>query len=249
MINLLVENGADANPQYVCCDMASVAKSDNSPQMSLSVLQNAIVNNSAVDVLKILIDGGADINAPDGIFGNAFSIAVDKGRLDILQLLIANSSDIDAYSYEKGLNTAVGCHNLRLVQFLIQNGGNVDTHNEHHGSILQLATALGQEDIVRFLMRSGAGVNFQGGHGSALHAAVYGGSKEMVRLLLEGGANLEPQNHHGNALQMAIQLTHYDIAKTLAEKASPSEINAQGGRYGNCLSIAITRGHHGLVKL
>ncbi|KAI5844018.1 ankyrin repeat-containing domain protein [Morchella snyderi] len=259
MIRFLVENGADVNPQYrIYCNRTAISESRNfspqkylsPPQRDLSVLQSAIFNKSGKDVVRILIDGGADTNAPDGIYGSAFAIALTILNPEVMQLLAENGADTSVYNYEKAMDTAFYYRNWKLVEVLVQCGGDVDTQHQLYGSILQLAIDWGQEDIARLLVGKGAKINVQSGcHGSALHAAVYRGSGKIVQLLLNNGANLEPQNDHGNALQMAIQLAQYDIARALADNAGPAEINAQGGRYGNCLSTAINRGNQELVEL
>jgi ankyrin repeat protein len=58
-------------------------------------LQAAAAKDS-IDVVKLLLDAGADINAKGGYYGNALQAAVFKGSVDLVRLLLDAGADLNA---------------------------------------------------------------------------------------------------------------------------------------------------------
>ena len=86
------------------------------------------------------------------------------------------------------------------------------------------AAGVGNQDIVRLLLESGAAVNAQlsgGEYGSALAAAAAAaGEQDTVRLLLESGADVNAQlsgGRYGSALAAATARDNQDIVQILLE--------------------------------
>jgi ankyrin repeat protein len=250
MIRFLVENGADVNPQYrIYRNRTSISKSHNippqehlsSPQMELSVLQNAIWENSTVDAVKILIDGGADINAPDGILGNALTIAVKKLNLEIVQLLVENGVNIDAQGGEYGnALQAASTKGMEIVKYLVENGANIKVKGGKYGGALQAAAYHQNWDVLRFLVQNGADINASGPYGSILQIAAYRNDKKTFEFLMKNGVDINAQGSgYGNALQAAATGS-LNIVEVLYKAGL--DVNTQGGYYGNALQAAAHRG-------
>ncbi|KAF8344777.1 ankyrin repeat-containing domain protein [Amanita rubescens] len=200
------------------------------------------------EIVKLLLDRGADVNAQGGIYGNALQAASERGRDEIAKLLLDKGAYVNAEGghYKHALQAASqGGHN-EIVKLLLNRGAYVNAKGGHYGHALQAASQGGHDEIVKLLLDKGAYVNVQGGHyGNALQAASQGGHDEIVKLLLDKGADVNAQGgHYGNALQAASQGGHNDIAKLLLEK--DIDVNAQGGYHGNALQAA-SRGHNEIV--
>jgi hypothetical protein len=81
-----------------------------------------------------------------------------------------------------------------LIQFLLEDGADVNAKGGHYGSALQAAVYHGQDDIVRLLVERGAKVDAQGGwYGNALHIAAKNGKEDTVCYLVERGADVNAQ--------------------------------------------------------
>ncbi|KAJ7059432.1 hypothetical protein C8F01DRAFT_1370371 [Mycena amicta] len=212
-----------------------------------------------LDVVRLLLEHGADVNMQGGHYGNALQAASHSGHLDVVRLLLEHGADVNMQGghYGNALQAASHSGHLDVVRLLLEHGADVNAQGghygnalrRHYGNALQAASAGGHLDVVRLLLEHGADVNAQGGlYGNALQAASAGGHLDVVRLLLEHGADVNMQGgHYGNALQAASAGGHLDLVRLLLEHGA--DVNMQGGDYGNALQAALARGHLDLVRL
>ncbi|KAM0705490.1 hypothetical protein Q7P35_006849 [Cladosporium inversicolor] len=202
------------------------------------------------EVVRFLLDKGADVDARGGLYGNALQAASVRGHKEIVQQLLDKGADVNAQGgeYSNALQAAsAGGHN-EIVQQLLDKGADVNARGGHYGNALQAASAGGYKEIVQQLVDKGADVNAQGGeYSNALQAASAGGYKEIVQQLLDKGADVNAQGgHYGNALQAASAGGYKEIVQQLLDKGA--DVNAQGGLYSNALQAASARGHNEIVQ-
>lgn len=78
-----------------------------------------------------------------------------------------------------------------VVRVLLDNGANVEDHNENGHTPLMEAASAGHVQVAKILLEHGAGINTHSNEfkESALTLACYKGHLEMVRFLLEAGAD------------------------------------------------------------
>lgn len=137
-------------------------------------------------VVSLLLDLGADINAPPSPLGGctALQAASFGGHVDVVEFLISRGADVNAPAARGN-----GCF-----------------------TALQGAVHAGEPEVVEILLRSGAHVNAPGpaagSHkgGTALHAAAARGHIEMVERLLAAGA--DPNCRAGSRRQTPLQCAH-----------------------------------------
>ncbi|KAI9726230.1 MAG: hypothetical protein M1834_009085 [Cirrosporium novae-zelandiae] len=142
-------------------------------------------------IVQRLINNGADVNRPGGLYGTPLQTAVHVKNETIIQLLLDNGADINAPNtlFGTALQAAAYTQNKAIVQLLLDNGADVNAQGENFGTALQAAIFPGNEPIVKLLLNNKADVNAQGGYfGNALRAAKIKGCEEMVQLLIEHGA-------------------------------------------------------------
>ncbi|KAI0437057.1 ankyrin repeat-containing domain protein [Xylaria telfairii] len=169
------------------------------------------------------------------------------------------------------IKTAVFGGDLAKIKRLINNGANVNEEfNDYYPTALlnngtnvieELSiyrpTALhyainsGNLTIVRFLIESGANINWvdeEGGSILYFAASKATPSLELVRFFTEKGLDINHQGgYYGNALQAASYRGNLEIVKFLVEKGA--DVNQQGGHYyGNALQAASYRGNLETVK-
>jgi ankyrin repeat protein len=155
---------------------------------------------------------------------NHFHIAVGKSRLRIAKLLLDNRYSINDSS-GCGLApifTAVYNDNLDAVNFLIDNGANVNiTYNMW--TPLHFAAFHGCHEIALLLIKKGLDINAAGPRGwTPLILASNLGHCEFVKLLLSyKHLKIEETNDHGfTAILLAIEKGYTDIVKLLINRAN-----------------------------
>ncbi|KAF5342987.1 hypothetical protein D9758_013664 [Tetrapyrgos nigripes] len=204
-----------------------------------------------LNMILILVEEGANVNAQGGEYGNALQAASYQGSKEIVKLLVEKGADINAQGgpYGNALQAASFQGSEEIVKLLVEKGADINAQGGQYGNALQAASYQGSEEIVKLLVEKGADINVQGGqYGNALQTASYWGREEIVKLLVEKGADINAQGgHHGNALYTASYQGSEEIVKLLVEKGG--DINAQGGQYGNALQAASYRGSEEIVKL
>ncbi|KAJ7112601.1 ankyrin repeat-containing domain protein [Mycena epipterygia] len=203
------------------------------------------------NIVRLLLEKVADVNAADAEDGSALHAASGGGHTETVCLLLEKGADISAECgrYGNALQAAAYNGSPELVRLLLKEGADVNAAGGYYGSALQAASYQGSPEVVQLLLENGADVNAEGGHyGSALQAASYQGSPEVVQLLLENGADVNAEGgHYGSALQAASITGNPEIVELLVE--SGADVNATGGEYGSALQAACVKGKAEIVRI
>ncbi|MCJ1267408.1 hypothetical protein MMC22_007293 [Lobaria immixta] len=203
------------------------------------------------NVVQILMDAGADLNAQGGFYGNVLQAASAKGHEKVVQILIDAGADLNAQGgwFGNALQAASAEGHDEVVQILIDAGADLNARGGLYGNALQAASAEGHDEAVQILIDAGADLNTQGGfYGNALQAASAGGHEKVVQILMEAGADLNAQGGwFGNALQVASADGHDEVVQILIDAGA--DLNAQGGEYGSALLAASAEGHDEAVQI
>ena len=91
-------------------------------------MHNAASKNS-LNVARLLIDGGANIEAQDNRCDTPLGSTARKNSRDVARLLIDSGADIDAKSHKGGktaLHIAAWNNSLEITRLLIERGANTD---------------------------------------------------------------------------------------------------------------------------
>ncbi|KIL54578.1 hypothetical protein M378DRAFT_18753, partial [Amanita muscaria Koide BX008] len=150
----------------------------------------------AKEMVELLLDKGADVNAQGGFYGNALQAASNEGANNIVKVLLDKGADVNAQGgfYGNALQAASDIGSKDIVKLLLDEGADVNAQGGEYGNSLQAASSKGVKDIVELLLEKGADVNVQGGYyGNTLQAASFEGAKDIVELLLDKGADINAQ--------------------------------------------------------
>ena len=258
IVNLLLDSGADPNLEYPF-DRVSDQKQPNA-------LQAALLYGPRLDMVALLLESGAEVNAQGGYFGNSLQAAIYgvvnqkqtvQQTVEALQILLDRGAAVNLPGGEYGnaLQLAASTGHAEIVHMLLMRGPDVKARGGKYGSALQAASCSRGPDVVQIvgsLLDRGAEVNADGGkYGNALQAAVYRCNIQLVQLLLDRGADVGMcGGKYSSALQAACcpdGPESLQVVELLLERGA--EVNAHGGKYGTALQAAAYRCNIQLVQL
>ncbi|KAJ5111182.1 hypothetical protein N7532_001717 [Penicillium argentinense] len=218
--------------------------------MSGDALQAAVLRGYA-EVVRMLLDSHADVNAQGGEYGNALQTAAFGGNTEVVRMLLDAHADVNAQGgrYGNALQAAAFVGNTEVVRILLDAHADVNAQGGKYSNALQTAAFGGNTEVVRILLGAHADVNAQGGfYGNALQAAAFGENTEVVRMLLGAHADVNAQGgYYGNALQAAAFGGNTEVVRMLLD--AHADVNAQGGEYGNALQAAAFGGNTEVVRI
>ena len=208
------------------------------------------------EIIKMLVDAGANVNTVGGAWGTALQAACyyagRNGSLETIEMLLEAGSSINAQGgfFGNALQAACSRGNDKLVELLIKAGASINAQSGYFGTPLQAASHGRARRTVVLFIEAGVNINIQGGtYGTALQAACVEkrqGNLDIVRTLLRAGSNANSQGgRFGNALQAACRFSSQNRSSKLSEMVEAllkggANVNAQGGRYGSALEVACT---------
>ena len=256
-VHALIEQGADVNATNI---------------MGATALMMAVFGNHA-HIVEMLLDKGANISASTRLGETAISIASGKNlvaiaeillsrganpnddfimnllsnRLDIAKLMLVYGANIDLENKDTKrtpLITAAFWGRLKLINFLLEHGANVDVISSQGQNALSVALDRKHTDIAEILLAKGASAN------AALIPASWQGNRETVQFLLEHGADI---NHAGGVgvkrtpLMHAAYGGHKDLVAFLLDNGA--DVNARDAVGMTALRLAELRGYTDIVKI
>jgi len=82
------------------------------------------IKQEKIDLVKHLVQNGADVNARNYNDSTPLVVACSKGYLRIVKYLVQNGADVNARNYhdETPFNLAYNNDNLRIMKYLVENG-------------------------------------------------------------------------------------------------------------------------------
>ncbi|CAG2209775.1 unnamed protein product [Mytilus edulis] len=198
------ENNATKVVSTLCLLSAEVRKQIVSFKVNQNTALCAAVTLGHKDIVEYLLKNcEADINQR-GIFidekDNQHKVppiwcAAESGRVDIASLLLFYGADVNDCSDTESTPVRCACfmnHQL-MVEFLVENGGNLSKTNIYGGTCL--INSVGCSGIVEFLIAKGVEVNSADRNGwTALHYAAEEGHVNSVRILLTNNADYTIRN-------------------------------------------------------
>ncbi|KAH6958716.1 hypothetical protein DER45DRAFT_603215 [Fusarium avenaceum] len=154
-VRYLLAEGADVNAQ--CGRHGNINAKFNTYGIYGSVLQAASAGGH-LEVMRLLLKNGADINMASGRGGNALWVACRDGKTEAIRLLLENGADINMASGREGnaLCIASEYNKTEIVQLLLSQGANVNTQGGYHRSALKTARVRKHLQIVQILLDHGA---------------------------------------------------------------------------------------------
>jgi len=175
---------------------------------------------------------------------NVLLVAVERGHLDVIDLLLANGADIDGSNETRDISPlilATCTQNLPVMKHLIQKGADVNrcTADGRSKSALLAAATVGNLEITEYLLEKGADLNARDIYNMTPFAyAIYFNKTQLALYLMEKGADVNiPDVENNTPLHHAVWKNNLKCTKHLVK--SGANINYQGLSSISALSLAV----------
>lgn len=213
-------------------------------------LMLAVYDSGNVDIVKLLLDHHADIDAQNGSGATALDYAAASGRIEVVKLLLAYHANLEVKDSngETALFHAfeISSGGAGIVSLLLANHADLQVKNRFGYTPLMQAANQGRADIVSLLLEYHPDMEAKDTNGwTPLMGAANYGHADVVKLLLENHANLETTDARGyTPLMQAAYRGHADVVTLLLQYHA--DIAAAGN---GPLAVAAMAGKPGIVKL
>ncbi|THX55486.1 hypothetical protein D6D06_04888, partial [Aureobasidium pullulans] len=217
LVKLLLVNGADHNAarRNSGSALSNACLSGNTALVSLllgrgvhpnardksygSALQGLCAYSLDIDpeMIQLLLDRGADVDARGGKFGTALCEAASQNKVKMVRMLLERGADPNLRDKRFGSALQAACGGRYgtlpdLVQLVLNNGADVNARGGKYGNALCAAVRTQSTEVVQMLLAEGAYINSWGGRrGDALRIALrislQDERKDMVRILIKWG--------------------------------------------------------------
>jgi ankyrin repeat protein len=187
-----------------------------------------------VDVVRMLIERGADPTAQSKDGWTVLHHALGSGNVDVVRMLIEHGADPTAQSKDGWtvLHHASGSGNVDVVRMLIERGADPTAQSKDGQTVLHRASLSGDVDVVRMLIERGASSTAQNKDGETpLHLVSMDQAPwraaleyvEVARILLTHGADVNAKNMNGlTPLHLASQSGYTEVMHVLVEHGADS---------------------------
>ncbi|MDJ0578866.1 ankyrin repeat domain-containing protein [Crocosphaera sp.] len=204
------------------------------------------------EILKVLINHGADVNAKNEYGETPLHTAVLSENKEIVELLINHGADVNAkneYDGKTPLYSAVLTKNKEIVELLINHGADVNLQNEKVFTPLDIAGKANNKKIAELLINYGVDVNTRDKSGNTpLYSAVENNNKKRVELLINNGADVNARDKHGfTPLHNAVWKENKEIVELLINNGA--DVNTRNNYGFTPLNSAIWKENKKIVEL
>jgi ankyrin repeat protein len=157
----------------------------NNPQ-KYSALHYACIGGK-LEIVKKLIEWGANIYLKDYRGWTAFDCAADNGYLEIVKLLISSKVDVNSKDQNNmhSLDWACIKGHLEIAVLLIANGADVNLVSTKGFPPLRYAYDNGHSELAKKLIELGADINFESNGNRMINNVSWKDDVDMMKFLVE----------------------------------------------------------------
>jgi uncharacterized protein len=194
MVKLLLEKGADPS-----------AKDQQDETALISAVKSAAWSGST-EIVKLLLEKTTDVGEKE----QALSAVLSGPGSVVTRSISGDANEVAAKETADSRLKYSDSPAVKTVEFLLDNGVPIEFHDEDGSTPLSTASAYGETDIVRLLLKRGADFRARDKYGNtALMAAscqcarsTMNDTYDIVKILLEKGADANTRNREGKTALM-----------------------------------------------
>ncbi len=194
---LIIALGAEVDREFrlsLCKPDAKNARSEDGSEILAEIhIQKGLtplhlaIHGQHKEMVKLLIENGADVNARDSDYDTPLIKAAQTGNNEIIRALIKAGADVNAadMSGKTALHHLIMSGDMESIALLTEGGANVNAaDNDGMTPIFGVPVSDGLMEIVEYLISKGAEINIKDGEGTSLlqHTAIMGAG-DMVEIL------------------------------------------------------------------
>jgi len=223
--NRLIGAAAKSGDLELTKKVLSVVEIDSDDDLDLALVEAS--HAGSTDIVSLLLDKGADVNAQDADGYTALSIASRNGHTEVVKLLLDKGADVNVQDADGDTALIWASRNghTEVVKLLLDKGADINAKDKYGDTALILASRKGHTEIVKVLLNAGADINAKDGNDwTALMLASFYGHTEIVKVLLNAGADINAKYNAGNtALILASEKGHTEIVELLKQYGAKEE--------------------------
>jgi ankyrin repeat protein len=191
-VRLLLVAGADPNRLAE----AALYGGERAEDPPWPAVYAAVRCDCPAELAELLLEHGADPDAPGPDGHSPFRLATSRGRSDLRALLRRYRARDDTTETERFLFACMQADHAGTRQQLARRPRLMGSLTDAERGAIVDAAGTGRTAAVALMLDLGFPVQVRGGDdgGTALHAAAYSGSADTVRLLLDRGADIEARD-------------------------------------------------------
>lgn len=236
--------------QILAADPGAVHQRDDDRFRSLPI--HYVANTGNVEILELLLEAGAEIDAGDSDNSTALGAAAMSGNDEIVALLIERGADVNIRDRKADcpLSFATYGRDSTVVQLLLDAGADLYFRNPNGETLLHVASQRGVRMLVEHLLDNDADIDARAAGGATpVGYAAMSGHPEIVALLLERGAdpNGAQTEDAATPLEYTTWRNQVECARTLIEKGAM--VDRLGHRNNTPLVWAADRSSLEMVEL
>jgi ankyrin repeat protein len=148
-----------------------------------------------VEIARLLLDAGADIDAGDSDNSTALGVAAMRKHGEMVAFLIERGADVNKRDRKADcpLSFAVYGKDEAIIQQLVDAGADLYFRSPSGETLLHISCQRGVSGFTKHLLDNGADIEARSSNGGTpLGYAAMSGNVEIVQLLLDRGANPKP---------------------------------------------------------
>lgn len=264
--SILLRHGADVNSKTDegLTALCLATKAEHTALVDLLLQHHAVTGSDGSDgsalsfaaeignleIAKLLLGYGADIQEAPREGRSPLHIAVKNGHLNIVRLFLEENPNFEEKDGQRtALHLAAGEGHSELVELLLGHGANIEVRDAAQKTALHFAANSVHLDAVKTLLEHGADIEaIDADRKTALHEAARGSRSEVIKLLLGHGANVEARDgDQRTALHFAAQHGNSDAMRALLEHGA--EIDARDKNETTALHFAARDGRLSAMRL
>ncbi len=189
-------------------------------------LEFAVKANPNPEVIKLLLEKGADINIKSNTGETILIMAAMNPNPEIMEMFIDKGFDVNAkdnQGYTALIMTTINSCSPKIIKMLIDAGADVNEKNEFGDTALISAAWKANPEAIKLLIDAGADVNAKNKEGeTALMAKC---SPDVAKLLIDAGADVNAEDSHGNTvLYKAVYYGNPQVQKMLKEAGAKGSV-------------------------
>ncbi len=201
------------------------------------------------DVVRAILDTGADPNIRDDTGRTPLWVAANWERSAVVRLLLARGADPNARDCD-GRTPLLSClGNLDIAEELMAHGADVNLRGEHGNTPLLHYAGSRDPALVVSLLAHGADIEAANAYGYTplMLSAGYGGYQHTFRVLLDAGARCDVRAHDGStALMWAARGGNTEAIHCLLDRGA--DLHARAADGGTAILWAAAEGQTETVR-